>query len=409
MTATGMVKRAAGARMTVDASAAACPRGFTAFGLPCGMRKSGKPDLALFLCEKGASAAGVFTKNLVRAAPVDISEASLREGRGLVRAVMINSACANAATGPEGRRRADETRRELAAAIGAGLDEVLIASTGVIGIQLQSEKMLAAYPALLAGAGPDGLPLAGMAIMTTDTRPKSAQVRVEWEGRSFNVAGVAKGSGMIHPNMATMLGVVMTDAQVAPDDLQDVLRAATNRTFNRISVDGDTSTNDCVFALASGEAGAFPLGVVAEAVERVCRELAMHIVRDGEGARKVVRILVREARSEHEAEQVAKTVAGSLLVRTAIAGGDPNWGRIVAAIGRAGVELDIDAIRVLAGGVPLFEAGAPADSPREELEAAFAGPDVELDVLLARGSASAEYLTCDLTEGYIRINTLYTT
>jgi glutamate N-acetyltransferase/amino-acid N-acetyltransferase len=388
---------------------ASCPRGFEAGGVTCGMRRSGKPDLALFRCAKGAAAAGVFTQNIVRAAPVDLAEQSLAASRGRAKAVMINSACANAATGPEGRARAERTRAKMAAALGVHEREVLTASTGVIGVQLAEDKMVANYPALLDAVSDRGLIQAATAIMTTDTIMKVAEVKVEHEGRTLHVAGVAKGSGMIHPNMATMLGVVLTDADIAPDALDQTLRRAADRTFNSISVDGDTSTNDCVFALASGEAGAFPEQLVSEAIERVCRALALQIVRDGEGAKKVIHVRCAQAATEEQARQVARTVGSSLLVRTAIAGGDPNWGRIVAAAGRAGVEFDLQRLRVLAGGVPLFQNGAPADSARDDLVNAFAGPDVELEILLDAGSASAEYFTCDLTEGYIRINAYYTT
>jgi len=393
----------------VTTNTASCPAGFTAAGVTCGMRKSGKPDLALFRCDKGASAAGVFTQNIVRAAPVDLSERALRSTKGRAKAVLINSACANAATGPEGWRRAERTRDEIASALGVSSEEVLTASTGVIGVQLDADKMIAGYPKLIDAASGAGLLDAAQAIMTTDLVRKVAEVRVAHEGRSLHVAGVAKGSGMIHPNMATMLSVVMTDAAVDPDALDAMLRSATNRTFNCISVDGDTSTNDCVFALASGEAGAFPEEVVAEAIERVCRSLALQIVRDGEGAKKVVHVRCVGAPSDDDARAVARTVGGSLLVRTAIAGGDPNWGRIVAAVGRSGVDFDLDRLRVLAGGVPLFERGAPADSSHDDQAKAFAGPDVELEIRLDAGEGTAEYFTCDLTEGYIHINADYTT
>jgi glutamate N-acetyltransferase/amino-acid N-acetyltransferase len=395
--------------ITMDEEHALCPRGFRAGGLSCGLRKSGKPDLALFECPKGASAAGVFTQNLLRAAPVDISQRALVTSGGRARAVMINSGCANAATGADGRARAEATVEALSGALGRPGEEFLIASTGVIGTTLQIDKMIGALPALLTASTADGLGVAAQAIMTTDTVVKKCQATVRVGARTFTVAGVAKGSGMIHPNMATMLSVILTDAAIDPDDLRGALRRAADSTFNRISVDGDTSTNDCVFALASGEAGVFHVEHVERAITAVCRSLAMKIVRDGEGAKKVIHVRVSGASSAHEADQVAEAVASSLLVRTAVAGGDPNWGRIVAAVGRSGARLDMDHIRVRAGGCALFEHGSPADTAREDLVAAFAGPDVELDIDLGNGSASAERLTCDLTEGYIRINALYTT
>jgi len=394
---------------SITTETATCPRGFVAAGVACGMRRSGKPDLALFRCEKGAAAAGVFTRNAVRAAPVDLTETALGDSRGRARAVLINSACANAATGPEGRRRAERTRAALAEKLGVPERELLTASTGVIGQQLADDIMIAGYPGLIEAARPDGLTDAAQAIMTTDTVMKVAEARIDHDGRTLHIAGVAKGSGMIHPDMATMLGVVLTDAAVEPDALSHILRRATDRTFNRISVDGDTSTNDCVFALASGEAGDFPESLVEAGIERICRALALQIVRDGEGATKVLRVRCLAAAAQDDARRVASTVGGSLLVRTAVAGGDPNWGRIIAAIGRSGVPFDLQRIAVFAGGVPLFQNGAPADAPQDQRQAAFAGPDVELDIHLNAGQAQDEYLTCDLTEGYIRINADYTT
>jgi glutamate N-acetyltransferase/amino-acid N-acetyltransferase len=393
----------------LESSSLRCPVGFEAAGLAVGLRKSGRRDLALFLCREGANAAGVFTQNVVRAAPVTISEDNLRASGGKCRAVLINSGMANACTGPEGYARAVRTIDRLASTLRCATEEILIASTGVIGMQMPDQKMIDAYNPLLGASSANGLSDAAAAILTTDTCEKFAEAIVRHDGRTARVIGVAKGSGMIHPNMATMLGVVMTDAAIESDDLADMLRLATKRTFNRVSVDGDTSTNDCVFALASGAAGAFPRELMQEAIERVSGELALQIVRDGEGAKKVVRVRVSDANTENDAEQVAQTVASSLLVRTAIAGGDPNWGRIVAAVGRAGVPFDLDRIEVFAGGEKLFLHGAPADTPRDILKKAFLGPDVDIDIHLKTGGESAEFLTCDLTEGYIRINADYTT
>lgn len=395
----------------IDLERASCPRGFRAGAVVAGLRKSGKPDMALFLADVagGASAAGVFTRSLVRAAPIEISEENLRASGGRCAALLINSGCANAATGREGRERAERTARALASGVGCAPEAVQVASTGVIGVQLQDEKMVAAYPRLLESAAHGGMMDAAQAILTTDTCVKAVDLRVEHGGRTLHVAGVAKGSGMIHPDMATMIGVVLTDAQATAEELAGSLRRATDRTFNRISVDGDTSTNDCVYALASGAAGAFPAEALDGAIERVCRELALKIVRDGEGAKKVVRVRVSGARTSADALALARTVAGSLLVRTAIAGGDPNWGRILAASGRAGVAFDLAKYRLSAGGVALFERGAPANSEQAARKAAFAGPEVNLDIDLGAGDAAEEVYTCDLTEGYIKINAEYTT
>lgn len=394
---------------TLDLSSLRCPTGFEAAGLAVGLRKSGRRDLALFLCREGASAAGVFTMNVVRAAPVTISEDHLKATGGKARAVLINSGMANACTGPEGFARAVRTAEKLASTLGCAREEILLASTGVIGMQMPDQKMIEAYNPLINALAPDRLDDAAAAILTTDTCEKFAEARVHFGGRTARIVGVAKGSGMIHPNMATMLGVVMTDAAVESSDLADMLRTATKRTFNRVSVDGDTSTNDCVFAMASGAAGVFPREMLQEALERVCAELSLMIVRDGEGAKKVVRVRVTDADTESDAERVAQTVASSLLVRTAIAGGDPNWGRIVAAVGRAGAPFDLDRIEVLVGGASLFVHGAPADTARKVLKKAFAGPDVDIEIRLNTGGEDATFLTCDLTEGYIRINADYTT
>ncbi|TVQ34269.1 MAG: bifunctional glutamate N-acetyltransferase/amino-acid acetyltransferase ArgJ [Phycisphaeraceae bacterium] len=393
----------------IELDVAECPPGFEAGGITCGLRKSGRPDLAVFLCRNGASAAGVFTQNLVRAACIEICIDHLKDSGGRVRALVINSGNANAATGAEGRRRAERTAIELAKALECPVEETLVSSTGVIGVQLPVDTIIDAYPMLLESASPDGLPAAGRAILTTDTCSKSAQATVTREGRTFRVAGVAKGSGMIHPNMATMIAVMLTDAAVEPPALQRMLTSATNRTFNRITVDGDTSTNDGAYLFASGEAGEFPESLVAEAIERVSKALALMIVRDGEGARKVIHVLVSGGADEPQARRVAQTVASSLLVRTAVTGGDPNWGRILAAAGRAGVPIDPARIRLSAVGVPLFANGAPVDSPRDALIEAFRGPDVELEIDLGEGDARGEFYTCDLTEGYIHINADYTT
>jgi glutamate N-acetyltransferase/amino-acid N-acetyltransferase len=393
----------------VDTATAACPAGFRAAAATCGIKASGAPDLALIAADGPVAAAGLFTRNRVQAAPLQVSRHHLHESRGMARAVLISSGCANAGTGLEGLRRATRTARELAVHLRTEPNQVLINSTGVIGEQLPDDRIVAAMPGLIAGLTADGLPAAVRAMMTTDTRPKMAQARLVHEGRTGHVAGIAKGSGMIHPDMATMIAVLLTDAVVAPGPLDAMLRAAADRSFHRISVDGDTSTNDTVFALASGAAGVFPEPMVRAALTAVARELAMQVVRDGEGARKLIHVRVHESRSEAEALRIAQTVAGSLLVRTAVAGGDPNWGRILAAIGRSGVEVDLGRLVVSAGGAVLFAAGAPAEAPRGACARAFAAATVVLDIHLAQGDSEEEFFTCDLTEGYVRINAEYTT
>lgn len=399
-----------------------CPRGFVASGVSCGIKPSGAPDLALIHCAGGASAAGVFTTNLLQAAPITVSRGHLRESGGRARAVLINSGCANAATGAEGVARARRTAERLAAELGPGVHprDVLVNSTGVIGVALPEEKIAGAVPGLVRGASPDGLQAAARAIMTTDLVPKAAMTEFTHAGRTCRVAGIAKGSGMIHPNMATMIAVLLTDAAVEPGTLDAMLRRATDASFHRISVDGDTSTNDSVFLLASGSAGEFPGAALGEAITLVARELALMVVRDGEGARKVIAVRVLGGADDAEALRVARTVAASMLVRTAVAGGDPNWGRIVAAVGRAGVPLDMDRITVRVRGgdsapaglrtpLTLFARGAPAGTDREALRAVFNATDVVIEIDLARGAGRDEFYTCDLTEGYIQINAHYTT
>jgi glutamate N-acetyltransferase/amino-acid N-acetyltransferase len=391
------------------AEAVRCPEGFAAGGVACGIKKRGGPDLALFAAGGPVAAAGLFTRNRLRAAPLEISIDHLRRSGGRARAILVNSGCANAATGPAGLDAARRMARAAASALGCAPEHVLVNSTGVIGVALPVERLEPALPRLRSDLDRDGLGRAAAAIMTTDTHPKVAQVRVAHGGRSLHVAGVAKGSGMIHPDMATMIAVLLTDAQLEPAGLDGLLRRAAERSFHRISVDGDTSTNDSVFAMASGCAGVFPEPVVADAMERVARELALAVVRDGEGARKLIHVRVRGGRDDGEALGAARAVAGSLLVRTAVTGGDPNWGRILAALGRSGVEVDFSTLRVTVGGVRLFESGAPADSPLTDRERAFAGPTVTIDIDLARGAGSDECFTCDLTEGYVEINSRYTT
>lgn len=388
---------------------ARCPRGFAAGGVACGIKASAGPDLALIVAEKPVAAAALFTRNQVKAAPIVISAEHLKASGGKARAILINSGCANAATGAEGMRRAQRTVREAAKLLRCDENQILVNSTGVIGVQLPDENIVSALPGLLKQAGPDGVARAMRAIMTTDTRPKMVELRVEHEGRAFRVAGIAKGSGMIHPDMATMIAVLLTDAAVEPAGLDAMLRRAADKSFHRISVDGDTSTNDAVFAMASGEAGPFPAEIVEQALTTVARELALMVVRDGEGARKLIHVRVSEAQTQADALRIAHTIAGSMLVRTAVAGGDPNWGRIVAAIGRSGVPVDFEKLTVAANGVRLFEKGAPVGGSLAECQRAFAADAVTLDISLEAGHASEEFFTCDLTEGYIQINSHYMT
>ncbi len=389
-------------------SAIACPRGFVAAGMACGIKASGADDLALVLCPSGASAAAMFTRNLVRAAPIVIAHNKIRQSTGKVRALIINSGCANAATGEEGLRRANHVMDALASHLKCDTQEVLMNSTGVIGEHLPDDLITAALPELIASCSENGLTRAAKAIHTTDTRLKMTQRTVAHAGRTCWVVGIAKGAGMIHPNMATTIGVIMTDAKVDSRVLDCMLRDAVDRSFHRITVDGDTSTNDAVYLLASGEAGAFPQEVLAPAITQVARDLAEMVVRDGEGASKLIRVRVIGARTDYDALQVAQTVASSLLVRTSVAGGDPNWGRILAAAGRSGVDLDPEKIALRVNDLLLYDDGKPADTPKRLLEAAYGSDEVVLDLDLRDGRESDEFLTCDLTEQYVRVNAEYT-
>ncbi len=396
----------------VDGEPFVCPKGFIASGMSAGIKPSRKPDLALIALEPGceaASAAGMFTTNLLTAAPVLVSKRHLVESKGRARAVLVNSGCANAATGAEGMAKCERTVSALASALGCAKHDVQVASTGLIGSTLPDETIVSALPALIRAARPDGLPDAAEAIITTDSMPKAAQASATHEGRTFRVAGFAKGSGMIHPNMATLLVYLLTDAAVEPEPLQAMLRHAVDRSIHRITVDGDTSTNDTALVLASGAAGEFPAALVQNLLTRVARSLAIQVVRDGEGARKLLHVRVEGATDGAQALRVAQTVASSLLVRTALAGGDPNWGRIIAAVGRADPRVNLDRLEARAGGEVFFTKGAPLASARDTLAKSFGSGEAVIDLSLGLGGASDEFFSCDLTEGYIRLNASYST
>ena len=389
------------------------PKGFTGSTASAAIKKPGRQDMALIVCEDGATAAGMFTKNLVCAAPLQVSKRHLIESRGHASAILINSGCANAATGAEGLSRAIECVDAVARSLDVASESVLVNSTGVIGVQLPVERMLPLIPVLASSLkGGDLLPVA-QAIMTTDTYHKTAQVTVEHEGRTAIVSGMAKGAGMIHPDMsppqATMISVLMTDAEVDAARLQRMLQNAVDQSFHRISIDGDTSTNDSVFALASGKAGAFPHAKIEQAFKQVAKELALLVVRDGEGFERGIEVKVTSARSNDEALKVAQTIAMSLLVRCAVTGGDPNWGRILAAAGRSGVPLRVEDLHLSVGGVDLFRDGAPSTTPLAERERVFRQPLVEIRLDLGQGHASDEFFSCGLTTEYVKLNADYTT
>lgn len=372
-------------------------KGVSAWGI-----KERKFGLALI--RASGTAAGVFTSNKVRAAPVEVMMDRMR--RGTLDAVVVNSGCANAYTGERGYRDALEMCSIAAAPLGLDPAAVGVASTGVIGryldlplIRDQCERVAP----LLARSG-DAEAAAARAIMTTDTFPKHALVEAE----SFAVGGITKGSGMIAPNMGTMLAFIYTDAEVEAPVLQDILREAARRSFNRVVVDGDTSTNDVALCTATGAAGRVDREELARAIETVCRSLAVQIARDGEGATKLLEVTVRGAADEDEAAAVARTIVASPLVKTAIYGEDPNWGRVVAAAGRAGAEFDPYAVSLWVGGVPLVIRGEiVADLAKAKI--AMHGDTVAFDLDLAAGDGLATAWGCDLTEKYVEINGKYTT
>lgn len=391
--------------------------GFRGAGLACGIKRSGAPDVALLACDSPASAAAMFTRNIVAAAPVQVSRGNLSATSGLAQALLINSGCANAATGDEGMLRCMDTVRAVASAIGCAPEQVLVNSTGVIGVQLDSERIVSAVPALASNLSEDSCETFARAIMTTDAAPKWSTRVVRCAGESgtpftARVTGVAKGAGMIHPDMATMIAVLTLDADVDPASLARMLRVAVERSFHRISVDGDTSTNDSVFALASGVAGtpmATDLMAIGNAMAEVAHDLAMMVVLDGEGAGPGIAVHVHGARTDADALALARTVATSLLVRTAVTGRDPNWGRILAALGRAGVPFDPSALRVRAGGITLFERGAPTMIASDQRAQAFAGATVDIDISVGTDPGHERFWSAGLTTRYVELNSAYTT
>jgi len=399
-------------------SEASLPHGFRFAATACGLKKTGALDLGLLCSDEPASAAAVFTQNLVVAAPVLISKENLRNSRGRMRGVVVNAGNANCATGTAGHAAAQRTVAEAAKRLGCMPEELIVCSTGVIGVPLPLEKILRALPVIARHRRPSARSFAelSLAICTTDTRPKTAASSLKMSGRRIHFVGCAKGAGMIHPNMATMLAFVITDAAIAPSLLQKTLRDVTSRTFNAISIDGDTSTNDTLLVLANGAAGAPSIksGSAAHrafsaALEDVCRSLALQIVADGEGAQRVIEIEVRGAKSERAARRIAETIATSPLVKTAFAGGDPNWGRIFAAAGRSGVSFDPLRVDIQMAGIPVLRRGQPLNFNERAASNRLLAKHVPIIVNMRAGSAVARYWTCDFTAEYVRINASYRT
>ena len=379
-----------------------------------GVRYAGRTDLMLAELAPGSTVAAVFTRSTTCGAPVDWCREILPGGR--VRAVVVNSGNANVFTGAKGRRVVEDTAAAAAKALGCDPAEVFVSSTGVIGEPPPGEKIVAALPGLAAQLSADGWGAAARAIMTTDTFPKLAEATAEIDGVPVRIAGFAKGSGMIAPNMATMLGYVFTDAAIAAPALQALLVSSADRSFNSITVDGDTSTSDTVLLCATGQAGHRPveragdprLAAFVTALDSVMIDLAHQIVKDGEGAEKFVTIAVTGAASDEAARRIGLTIGNSPLVKTALAAGDANWGRIVMAVGKSGERAERDRLSVSVGGVRIAEAGGPVPGYDERPVAAhMAGREILIEVDLGIGAGQATVWTCDLTHRYIDINGSY--
>ena len=404
--------------MSVVITAKAMPHGFTYAAAHCGLKKK-KLDLALIVSETPASAAAIFTTNEVKAAPVRLSQAHMRKSRAKMRAIIANSGNANCCTGPKGFVGSKATAESLARELG-GLapSQVLVNSTGVIGAPLRVEKILAALPSLVRARRADAAAFEEVtrAIMTTDTRPKWSAAKLRVGGKEVRILGCAKGSGMISPNMATMFGFLFTDAAIDPGLLQKALKVAADATFNSITVDGDTSTNDTVAVLANGQsdarkivAGTADYRKFLAAVTDVCKSLALAIVEDGEGAQRTIEIEVRGAPSHRAAAQIARTIANSPLVKTAFAGADPNWGRILAAAGRSGVKFDFERADIWLAGIAVCRRGREHAFDERIAHEKMLAKNVPILVDLHSGHGRARTWTCDFTDEYVRINASYRT
>jgi glutamate N-acetyltransferase/amino-acid N-acetyltransferase len=382
------------------------PQGFRYAAVYCGLRKVAKDDLALIVSDTPAVAAAVFTQNRVVAAPVVLARKNLAASRGKASAILVNAGNANCAT-RTGDQVALATVRATAKALGVKPENILPASTGVIGVEMDGSKIVDALPALIAKLDTAHFDTVASAILTTDLVPKTAFAAI----KGARIAGMTKGSGMIQPNMATTLGFVVTDAVVSPALLRSALKRAVARSYNRISVDGDTSTNDTVAVLANGASGVKPSAKAFEAaLTEVLESLARQIARDGEGARKLVTIDVEGAASEKAAEKIARSIANSPLVKTAIAGSDPNWGRILCAAGYAGVAFDPRKVDIDMQSIPVCRRGLAADFSEDELKSKLDEPDCSIRFAIrGTGRGSARFWTCDFTKEYIDINASYRT
>ncbi len=400
------------------------PKGFQAAGVAAGFKPSGNRDLALIVSQTSAIAAGVFTNSQVRAACVDYCRQQLQK-KASARAILCNSGQANAATGEQGWKDAQETVNLLAQQLNIADESILIASTGVIGERMNMTAFRKGIPPLVEALSDKGNDEAAQAILTTDLTTKTIALETTFDNRPVRIGGMAKGSGMIHPNMATLLAFVTCDAGVSTSLWQEMVQRATQRSFNQITVDGDTSTNDCLIAMANGQSRTPAITEPGERADQleamltaVCQHLAKAIARDGEGATCLIEVTVTGAPNETAAQKVAKTIAGSSLVKSAIFGRDPNWGRIAAAAGRAGIPFDQDELQIKLGDFLLMEKGQPVNFDRDAashyLQQAAQGnylkdDTVTIEVNLGAGEETGTAWGCDLSYDYVRINAEYTT
>ncbi len=386
------------------------PAGFRAAGLSAGIKSNGAPDFAMLRMDHGAVAAAMFTTNLFAAAPVQISRQHLHNSRGHASVLVVNSGCANATTGPHGYADAQTIGDCVAQECGCAHEAVLMNSTGIIGKRLPLANMLKCVAPLSQRCVEGSVEPFARAIMTTDTRVKMSTRLVATHSAPIRVTGVTKGAGMIHPNMATMIAVITTDAALEPHELDAMMRVAVEQSFHRISIDGDTSTNDCVFAFASAQrAAAADHKELQRAFCEVARDLAHMIVCDGEGFTRAFEVRVRGAASAADALAVSKTVATSMLVRCAITGGDPNWGRLLAAAGRSGAKLDPSLLTLRVGDISLYHNGQPTETSKEIAAAEFSKPNVMIEFHLGLGLHDDFFISSGMTQEYVKLNSEYST
>ena len=390
------------------------PKGFKAAGVKAGIKKSGNLDLALIYTEKEAAVAGVFTKNAVAAAPVIVSREVVKGGKA--HAIVANAGCANSCTGETGLANARKMAALAAAEVGCAPDEVLVGSTGIIGVNLPMDKLEAGIKAAAAELSEDGSKNAGNAIITTDTYSKACSCEVEIGGQAVRFGAIAKGSGMIQPNMATMLCYITTDANISSQLMQKALSEIVEVSFNMISVDGDMSTNDTVLVLANGASGAAEItdgspeyDKFYATLKEICQELSKRIAADGEGATKFLTINVSGTKTFEDAKTVAMSIAKSPLVKTAFFGEDPNWGRVICAVGYAGIPMVPEKTVIKFGGVPVYANGLGAEFNEDDIHKVMAEHDIVIDVEMGMGDAQATVWSCDFSYEYVKINGEYHT